>query len=278
MVDRDNVDMIVRSASAVIFKNFIKRLWKVEEDQPDRIHPSDRTAIKQAIVSLMLKSPEKVQRQLSEAISIIGREDFPNKWPNLMGEMVERFASGDFHVINGVLLTAHSIFQRYRYEFKSQELWQEIKLVLGGFAKPLTELFVATVALSDQHASDPAAIRIIYSSLTTICEVFYSLNFQDLPEEFEDSMAVWMKNFLKLLTSSNTLLNSDNDEEAGLGEQLKSQICDNISLYASKYDEEFRPYLPEFVTSVWNLLVSTGNQVSQFRTSQACSLTHTFQI
>lgn len=43
-------------------------------------------------------------------------------------------------------------------------------------------------------------------------------------------------------------------------EQLKSQICDNVALYAQKYDEEFQNYLPQFVTDVWNLLVSTGLQ------------------
>jgi exportin-2 (importin alpha re-exporter) len=38
---------------------------------------------------------------------------------------------------------------------------------------------------------------------------------------------------------------------------LKSQVCDNIALYAQKYDEEFHSYLPQFVTSVWNVLVTT---------------------
>lgn len=51
--------------------------------------------------------------QLSDAISIIGREDFPQKWPDLLTEMVTRFQSGDFHIINGVLRTAHSLFKRY---------------------------------------------------------------------------------------------------------------------------------------------------------------------
>lgn len=32
-------------------------------------------------------------------------------------------------------------FLRYRHEFKSNELWSEIKLVLDTFALPLTELF-----------------------------------------------------------------------------------------------------------------------------------------
>lgn len=108
--------------------------------QPDRIHESDREAIKRMIVPMMLKSPVSIQKQFSDAIQIIGKYDFPKKWPQLIDEMIEKFQTGDFHIINGILKTAHSIFKRYRYEFKSQELWEEIKLVLDKFAKPLTDL------------------------------------------------------------------------------------------------------------------------------------------
>ena len=208
----------------------------------------------------MLKAPQMVQRQLGDAVSIIGKEDFPAQWPNLITEMVEKFNTGEFHVINGVLHTAHSIFKRYRYESKSQELWQEIKLVLDNFAKPLTDLFIGTMRLAQEYANDPQAVKVIYSSLTIISKVFYSLNYQDLPEYFEDNMKMWMDNFLVLLTSENPLLKTDSDEEAGLNEQLKSQICDIVSLYASKYDEDFPQFLPQFVTAVWNLLVSTGKE------------------
>lgn len=118
LVDKDSVDMTLRVAGAVTFKNYVKRNWKVDEDVGDKIHQTDRDTIKQFIISLMLKAPESIQRQLSDAVSIIGREDFPAKWPNLIQEMVEKFSTGDFHIINGVLHTAHSIFKRYRYEFK----------------------------------------------------------------------------------------------------------------------------------------------------------------
>lgn len=50
------------------------------------------------------------------------------------------------------------------------------------------------------------------------------------------------------------------EEEAGVIEQLKSQVCDNVGLYAQKYDTEFQVYLPEFVTAIWNLLTTTGQQ------------------
>uniref|UniRef100_A0A672MIT3 Exportin-2 n=2 Tax=Sinocyclocheilus grahami TaxID=75366 RepID=A0A672MIT3_SINGR len=254
-------DEVIRVCAAVTFKNYIKRNWRVVEDELNKISDPDRTAIKANIVNLMLSSPEQIQKQLSDAISIIGREDFPQKWPDLLSEMVTRFQSGDFHVINGILRTAHSLFKRYRHEFKSNELWSEIKLVLDTFAQPLTELFKATIDLCQTHATDINALKVLFSSLALISKLFYSLNFQDLPEFFEDNMETWMTNFHNLLTLDNKLLQTDDEEEAGLLELLKSQICDNAALYAQKYDEEFQPYLPRFVTAIWNLLVTTGQEV-----------------
>jgi exportin-2 (importin alpha re-exporter) len=148
LIDKDEVDMTIRTAGAIAFKNYIKRNWGRPIDhpeEPDRIHETDREAIKRMIVPMMLKSPIAVQKQFSDAIQIIGKYDFPKKWPQLIDEMIEKFQTGDFHVINGVLKTAHSIFKRYRFEFKSQQLWEEIKLVLDKFAKPLTDLLLVSL-------------------------------------------------------------------------------------------------------------------------------------
>uniref|UniRef100_A0AAU7BNY5 Exportin-2 n=1 Tax=Propylea japonica TaxID=158624 RepID=A0AAU7BNY5_9CUCU len=258
LIHKNEIEMTIRIAGAIAFKNYIKRNWKCEEDQPDRIHESDRLAVKNLIVGLMLNSPESIQKQLSESISVIGSTDFPQKWPELITQMVENFATGDFNIINGILRTAHSLFKKYRYEFASNELWTEIKFVLEKIAQPLTNLLVATIELAQTHANDLNALKIIYSSLGLICKVFFSLNYQDLPEFFEDSMQTWMTHFHTLLTSNVQGLESHNPEEAGVMEQLKSQVCDNIALYAQKYDEEFKPYLPMFVTDVWSLLITTG--------------------
>ncbi|XP_041060624.1 exportin-2 [Carcharodon carcharias] len=254
-------DNVMKVCSSVTFKNYIKRNWRIIEDEPNKICEADRVAIKANIVNLMLSSPEQIQKQLSDAISIIGREDFPQKWPHLLTEMINRFQSGDFHVINGVLRTAHSLFKRYRHEFKSNELWTEIKLVLDTFAEPLTALFKTTIELCHTHAKDVNVLKVLFSSLVLIAKLFYSLNFQDLPEFFEDNMETWMMNFHSLLTLDNKLLQTNDEEEAGLLELLKSQICDNAALYAQKYDEEFQPYLPRFVTAIWNLLVTTKQEV-----------------
>ena len=89
-----------------------------------------------------------------------GREDFPTKWEGLLGEMVDHFKTGDFHQINGILRTAHSLTKRYRHEFKSQELWTEIKFVLERFAEPFSALFQSTMELVGQHGNNQQALQV----------------------------------------------------------------------------------------------------------------------
>lgn len=259
LCNREDLAVHLRVVASVTFKNFIKRRWRLTEetDFVDKITANDRQSIKCTIIELMLTSPEQIQRQLSDAISLISVEDFPDKWPDLLVGMVERMKSGNFHIINGVLRTAHSIFKRYRHEFQSNELWKEIKYVLGVFAIPLTELFQTLMGMIEKNQNDSDGLKLIFSSLVLSCKLFRSLNAQDFAEEFEDNMETWMTHFLTLLTYDNPLLHSKTDE-AGLLEQVKSQICDNISLFAQNYGENFQDYLPKFVTSVWNLLVTTS--------------------
>lgn len=261
LISKEEAPPTIRVAAAISFKNYVKRNWPIDADTGERrIDDGDRAAVKELIVDVMLAAPANVQKQLSEAVGVIGKYDFPKEWPSLLVNMVEKFASGDFHVINGILQTGHSIFKRYRYEFKSQQLWEEIKFVLDTFAQPLTDLARATQGLAETHAANPDALRTIYSSLLLISKIFYSLNFQDLPEFFEDNMTTWMALFHTWLTVDVKALQTDDDNEAGLMEELRSQICSNVSLYVQKYDEEFQPYLAGFVSDIWNLLITVSLQ------------------
>ena len=75
-----------------------------DEDGVSHVSEKDRAAVRQLIVELMLRSPEQVQRQLSDAISVIGRCDFPARWPNLIGDLTSRFSSGQFTAAETVQL------------------------------------------------------------------------------------------------------------------------------------------------------------------------------
>jgi hypothetical protein len=63
----------------------------------------------------MLQAPALVRAQLSEALTIISRHDFPQRWGNLLPELVQKLDSSDLAVVQGVLETANSIFKRYRW-------------------------------------------------------------------------------------------------------------------------------------------------------------------
>jgi len=248
-------------SAAINFKNFIKKKWKIDEDGVLNISEDDRNTVKSHVVNLMLEAPENIQKQLSEAISIIGKEDFPENWTNLLQDMVNHFASGDFNRINGVLRTAHSLFKKYRYEFRSDNLYREINHVIANFANQLTQLFLQFVQILPQHVNNKAQVKVFYSSLVLIAKIFYSLNYQDLPEFFEDNMKVWMENFERLLETNIPVLATDDDDEPGLVEHLRSQICMNISMFAQKYGEEFKPHVEGFVGKTWNMLVGTGREM-----------------
>jgi len=85
---------------------------------------------------------------------------------------------------------------------------------------------------------------------------------QDLPEQFEDSIAEWMGQFHLLLSYENAGVTAaaaakDADTEGPL-DAVKAAVCENINLYIEKFEEEFEPYLKTFVTVVWSLLMSMG--------------------
>ncbi|CAM9586120.1 unnamed protein product, partial [Discosporangium mesarthrocarpum] len=72
--------------------------------------------------------------QFAETLTIISQHDFPARWPLLIPSIVELMKSQDYHMLNGALLSANSVLKRYRYKFKSDELFRELKIVLDGIA------------------------------------------------------------------------------------------------------------------------------------------------
>lgn len=78
----------------VLLALFIDKKLFQEEGGEDKIHEEDRVKVKALIVDSMLVAPALIQKQLSDAVSIIGKSDFPSKWPGLLQNMVEKFATG----------------------------------------------------------------------------------------------------------------------------------------------------------------------------------------
>ncbi|KAJ1954573.1 importin-alpha export receptor, partial [Linderina pennispora] len=258
LVSDAGTDASVRVAAALYFKNFVKRRWPQDEDTEDLLALEDRQAVKKEIVGLMISVPKKLQLQIGEAVSVIADNDFPEQWPDLIQELVTKLSPTDFHVNNGILQTAHTVFKGWRSAFRSDRLYTKINYVLGQFTDAYMQVVVATDRLIDEHANDKQALKILLHSLMLLCQIFYDLNCQDLPPFFEDNMDAFMATFHKYLVYSNANAESDDDDVAGDLEEVKASICEIIELYAQRYEDVFKQ-LPQFVETVWNMLTTVSS-------------------
>ena len=269
-------DAAIRQSASVFFKNFVKKRWQLpkrttpsgseemyypsqaelEEDEILPILLEDRDIIKSLLVDLLCTTPVDVQKQLAESMSIVAAQDFPHQWPGLLPQLVEKLNTSDFNVIKGVMLTANSIMKRFRHVYKSDELYAVLIVCLDGFQEPLLKTYQATVASIPSYANDKSSSMVIIETLRLMTRIFFSLNWQDLPEYFEDNIALWMNQFSQLLTLKNPLLEDEDEEnEPGAIESLQTAVVENIELYVMKYEEEFKDYLPTFTQLIWKLLV-----------------------
>jgi exportin-2 (importin alpha re-exporter) len=227
----DASNLAIRQAAAVHFKNIVKKGWDVnKEDGNDGIVISarDRVLIKDNLVQLMCEVPPNIQSQCSESISLIAAVDFPAKWDNLLPMLVQKFDSNDARIVNGVLLTANSLFKSFRYVERSDKLYEHILYSLKLVQEPLLKLFQSTDQAVDCVASDAFQLKQRFEALRLMSRIFYSLNYQDLPEFFEDTMKEWMAIFAKYLEYENPLLTDPSEElEPSPIDKLQAAIVEN---------------------------------------------------
>ena len=66
-------------------------------------------------------------------------------------------------------------------------------------------------------------------------------------------MKEWITEFKKYLTNSYPMLESS-AEGLGLVDEFRAVVCENISLYMKKIEEEFKDYLNDFAQEIWTFL------------------------
>ena len=252
-----NFSYNTRLASALFFKNFIKRGWTDVEGN-HKLPQEDVQAIKSELVGLMISVPAGIQAQLGEAVSVIADSDFWQRWETLVDDLISRLQPDDLTVNIGVLQVAHSIFARWRPLFRSDDLYTEINHVLSKFAQPFLTLWQNLDGYIDRHSNDKQALKQAFVELDLVLMLFYDLSCQDLSPVFEDNLEGISALLLKYLTYDNPLLRTDDESEAGPLENTKASIFEALTLYTGKYYEDFGRQVQRFVESSWNLLTTTG--------------------
>jgi exportin-2 (importin alpha re-exporter) len=254
-------DKALRSLAAIMFKNLVKTSWLPPEDGDFTLPAGDKDAIKGNMVHMMSITPPEVQRQFSEALSIISKYDYPEHWEALMPELVARLQSDDFNVVLNMLVSINSVCKRFRNAFKTDEIMAQLVYTLDHLAVPYIAMLKKCCTAIATSSSSPEQLTVVFECLRLLARIFYSLNWLDIPEFFEDSMADWSAIFAQFLAYSGPQPPEPAEEtEPGGLEKLQASIVEIVNLYASKYDEEFASQLPAFTGAVWALLVKVGTE------------------
>ncbi|EZF36381.1 Cse1-domain-containing protein [Trichophyton interdigitale] len=248
-----------RLASALCFKNFIKRNWTDEEGQY-KLPQSDVVTIKQELISLMISVPTGIQSQLGEAVSVIADSDFWERWDTLVDDLVSRLSPENIKTNIGVLQVAHSIFKRWRPLFRSDDLYREINHVLGKFGLPYLALFESLDAYIEKNKDNKENLTLGFTQLNLMIKLFYDLSSHDLPPMFEENLGAIATLFLKYLMYDNKLLHTDDDSESGVLEFVKAGTFEALTLYVQKYLDVFGSLVEQFIGSSWNLLTTIGQE------------------
>ncbi|KUI61081.1 Importin alpha re-exporter [Cytospora mali] len=256
IVAGQNFAVTTRLAAALAFKNYV-RLNYVDEDGNHKLPAEEVALIKQELVGLMIISPPNIQTQLGEAISVIADSDFWTKWDTLIPDLVSRISPDNFKVTNGVLEVAHSIFVRWRPLFQSNELYEEINHVVDHFG----EAFIRLLGIADQqieaNKNDATQLKGWFETMSLLIKILYDLTCHDLAPVIESNLQPVFSLLDKYLAYTNPIFDGDDDEATAL-ENVKADICEALTLFTTKYDEDFSAYCQRFITAVWNLLSNLG--------------------
>lgn len=131
--------------------------------------------------------------------------------------------------------------------FRSDELYKELKHCLEHFQQPLLDLMKITRHQIASGGQEKGNLVQMMMATRSICRIFYSLNWQDLPAFFEDHIDEWMNEFIFFLQYDNALLvDADEEDESSVLDVVQEAVVENLNLYIEKYEDEFKPYLEPF--------------------------------
>ena len=168
----------------------------------------------------MLSTSGTIRNQISEAVTVISTHDFYKEWPTLLKELVDKMATNDLNQIHGILVTAHSIFNKYRDQYETEDLVDEVNYIIKGFAPTLLKYIVS---FSEILKSNPPPQ--VYPCLQFLLEIFYTLNSINLPAYFEEKIKEFMSLFDFILKQSIPI-----DHII-----IKCLIMDSLNVYMEKY-------------------------------------------
>ena len=225
---------------------------------------TSKNYFKENILELMLNAENELLPHIIEMVKIIvqGANGYLIIWPKLMdfiGDILNKHdSSKSRHIYN--LIT--KIIKRYHIESKSDSLFREIIYTMDKICKPMTDDAINIIKYFNSYNcnnnnGNDEVMQQCLQMMNKIMSIFYSLNYQDFPEFFEDHLNEWitiLNDTLLLPNKTGEINNNISPSLRGLILKVKAKTLKNINLYYSNYYEDIEKYAQDLCGSVWTLM------------------------
>lgn len=178
----------VRQAAVVNLSNAVKKAWTQKTKD---VQHEDKTTLKDNILEAMIKCADqpKIYKQIIEIIKHIAAIDFPERWGNILENIVGKIRdSNDFQEVYGALLALYALFYNYQESLGVKPMLEELVNATFGFLETFAR------KLLDDYGVQAA------SALQIILKIFFSSTYTSVPEYLfnEKNLETWMT-FFKLV-------------------------------------------------------------------------------
>mmetsp|Transcript_8754 Transcript_8754/g.11386 ORF Transcript_8754/g.11386 Transcript_8754/m.11386 type:complete len:1101 (+) Transcript_8754:86-3388(+) len=207
LVVKPGVALEVQQASAIQLKNGISRNWKIPESLKNskrrisgnidsasvfEINDNDRVVVRNNLLQAMsLANERRVRKLLAECVMHICREDYPDKWPNLLDQILAGLKSGEVNSMYAALLALHKVV--YLYMSKPRNERDHLEVIVSNTFPILRELFQNVLS---SHNSIEAGEMVNLAGKIYFRAIQYHLpEFVKKPEETNG----WIPLFVELL-------------------------------------------------------------------------------
>ena len=262
-------NIALRVSACVFLKNYIldyfyDSSYKAILNKNKIMDEGSKNYFKENILELMLNAENELLPHIIEMVKIIvqGANGYLIIWPKLMdfiGDILNKHdSSKSRHIYN--LIT--KIIKRYHIESKSDSLFREIIYTMDKICKPMTDDAINIIKYfnsynsNNNNGNDEVMLQCL-QMMNKIMSIFYSLNYQDFPEFFEDHLNEWitiLNDTLLLPNKTGEISNNISPSLRGLILKVKAKTLKNINLYYSNYYEDIEKYAQDLCGSVWTLM------------------------
>ena len=225
---------------------------------------NSKTHFKENILPLMLNVENSLLPNIMEMIKIIvqNANGYLIIWPKLMNFIGEILNKHDLSKSKHIYQLITKVIKRYHIESKSEPLFREIINTMKYICQPMTDDALKIMNFFNNYNQSNTNNEVMKECLLTInkiMSIFYSLNYQDFPEFFEDHLKEWITilNDVVLLPNKTSKTNTIDPSLKELVSKVKAKTLKNINLYYSNYYEDVEEYVNQFCSTVWTLMCAS---------------------